>query len=223
MAKTASKTSGRIVSVDVLRGLTILGMTMCAYIGWNSGLPAWMFHAQTPPPTYEFRPDVPGLTWVDLVFPFFLFSMGAAFPLAMRKKLEAGKEKTLIALTLVKRWFILTAFSLVLGNSISVKWAGIHPFWTEIYMIGVWGALFMSLTSFPTKRAWKRNIFNIIGLGLLTIFAGIKHDFIDGSFSLANCDIIMSILAAVSLAGGLIWLLTADNMRIRFLVFLLVA
>lgn len=32
----------------------------------------WMFHAQTPPPTYAFNPDVPGITWVDLVFPFFL-------------------------------------------------------------------------------------------------------------------------------------------------------
>lgn len=223
MAGTLGKSSTRIASIDVLRGLTILGMTMCAYIGWNSNLPAWMFHAQTPPPTYEFRPDVPGLTWVDLVFPFFLFSMGAAFPFALKKKLDRGTGKHVLALGLFKRWLILTAFSLVLGNSITVRWSGIPAVWQELFIIGVWGAMFMSLTRFPTKRAWKRNIFNIIGLGLLTLLAGIKHDFINGNFSLTNCDIIMSILAAVSLFGGIIWLLTAGSMKLRILVFLFIA
>ncbi len=80
----------RISSIDILRGIAIIGMIFCANIGFNSGLPAWMFHAQTPPPTYAFDPAAAGLTWVDLVFPFFLFSMGAAFPLAMRKKFENG-------------------------------------------------------------------------------------------------------------------------------------
>ena len=72
----------RIASIDILRGITIAGMVLCANIGYYSDLPAWMFHAQTPPPTYAFNPDVPGITWVDLVFPFFLFAMGAAFPFA---------------------------------------------------------------------------------------------------------------------------------------------
>ena len=70
----------RIAAIDILRGIAIFGMILCANIGWQSDLPAWMFHAQVPPPDYVFRPDVPGITWVDLVFPIFLFSMGAAFP-----------------------------------------------------------------------------------------------------------------------------------------------
>ncbi len=64
---------GRVYSIDALRGLAIIGMVLCSAIGFNSGLPAWMFHAQTPPPTYEFNPSIAGLTWVDLVFPFFIF------------------------------------------------------------------------------------------------------------------------------------------------------
>ena len=86
-----SLTNKRIASIDIVRGITIAGMVLCANIGYYSDLPAWMFHAQTPPPTYAFNPDVPGITWVDLVFPFFIFAMGAAFPFAMRKRMEREK------------------------------------------------------------------------------------------------------------------------------------
>lgn len=51
----------RIATIDMLRGIAIVGMILCANIGFNSDLPAWMFHAQTPPPTYAFNPDVPGM------------------------------------------------------------------------------------------------------------------------------------------------------------------
>jgi predicted acyltransferase len=110
--------TNRIATIDMLRGIAIVGMILCANIGFNSGLPAWMFHAQTPPPTYAFNPDVPGITWVDLVFPFFLFSMGAAFPLAMRKRLESGMSRWKVTGSLLKRWFILSAFGLILGCGI---------------------------------------------------------------------------------------------------------
>ena len=78
----------RADSIDLLRGLAIVGMVLSGQMLWHSDLPAWLFHAQLPPPDFRFDPSVPGITWVDLVFPFFLFSMGAAFPLAMRRRLE---------------------------------------------------------------------------------------------------------------------------------------
>lgn len=83
---SANSKSERIASIDVLRGIAIFGMVLCAQIGWNSGLPAWMFHAQTPPPDYAFNPEVRGLTWVDLVFPFFLFFDGSGLSVFAREK-----------------------------------------------------------------------------------------------------------------------------------------
>ena len=106
----------RIATIDILRGIAIFGMILCGNIGFNSGLPGWMFHCQTPPPTYAFDPTNVGITWVDLVFPFFLFTMGAAFPLSMRKKLDNGTSKWTIAGNLFRRWLTLTIFALVLGN-----------------------------------------------------------------------------------------------------------
>ena len=104
MAPTATK---RIATIDILRGITIFAMILCANIYFPT-LPAWMFHGQTPPPDYIFNPDVKGITWVDLVFPFFLFTMGAAFPLAMRKRLECGTSKWVVAGSLFRR--LVSAF-----------------------------------------------------------------------------------------------------------------
>ena len=82
--------NNRAYAVDILRGLAIVGMVLSGYIAWNPDLPAWLFHAQLPPPSFVFDASVAGITWVDLVFPFFLFSMGAAFPLSLGRRLNRG-------------------------------------------------------------------------------------------------------------------------------------
>lgn len=210
----------RIASIDILRGIAIAGMILCANIGFNSGLPAWMFHAQTPPPTYAFDPTCAGLTWVDLVFPFFLFPMGAAFPFAMRKRIESGQSLWKIILGLVKRWLILTCFALLLGNAYSVS-ATAQPAWqVYVYMIALWAGMFMSLVRIKGKTG---NILNISGILTICLLGVIHVKWFGIPLDKGKCDIIIMILANVSLWGGLIWLLTRDNTRLRWLVFLLAA
>jgi predicted acyltransferase len=64
----------RLESLDALRGFAILTMVLSGSIAFGGVLPGWMYHAQVPPPKHVFDPTHPGITWVDLVFPFFLFS-----------------------------------------------------------------------------------------------------------------------------------------------------
>lgn len=80
---------GRANSLDALRGYAILTMVLSATVA-GSILPAWMYHAQTPPPTHAFNPELPGLTWVDLVFPFFCLLWGrhSRSPFVSGKKRE---------------------------------------------------------------------------------------------------------------------------------------
>lgn len=59
----------RALALDALRGYAIITMVLSATI-ISSILPGWMSHAQTPPPDHIFNPEIPGITWVDLVFLF---------------------------------------------------------------------------------------------------------------------------------------------------------
>ena len=208
----------RISSIDILRGIAIIGMIFCANIGFNSGLPAWMFHAQTPPPTYAFDPAAAGLTWVDLVFPFFLFSMGAAFPLAMRKKFENGAGIGSTALQLLKRWAILTLFALVIGNTSYTIWSSSRPAWqANLFLIAVWAALFPALVR--TDKKWV----NIAGAALICSLGCLLYFWFGITPDKGTSDIIIMILANVALWGGLIWVLTRNSLRLRWLVILFIA
>lgn len=218
----------RIASIDILRGITIAGMVLCANIGFNSGLPAWMFHAQTPPPTYAFNPDVAGITWVDLVFPFFLFAMGAAFPFALRKRMERGESRWSLVGGLIKRWLILTIFAIVLGNAYSI-WGTSQPAWQiRVFQIALWVSLFLSLVRVksPGQICWKRHlgtVVNITGVAMMAMLAVVYTKWFGLSLSRWSSDIIIMVLAVIAIWGGIIWMLTKDSLRLRWLVILLVA
>lgn len=95
-------------SLDALRGLAVLGMVFSGSIGFGSdALPGWMYHAQLPPPAHRLVPTLPGISWVDLVFPMFLFALGAAIPLALR-----DRSLTAVAWVALRRTALLLYFAL---------------------------------------------------------------------------------------------------------------
>ena len=207
----------RIATIDILRGIAIFGMILCGNIGFGSGLPGWMFHCQTPPPTYAFDPTNVGITWVDLVFPFFLFTMGAAFPLSMRKKLENGTSKWAITGNLFKRWLTLTIFALVLGNGYQTGQSARPEYQVMIYNILLWGVMFMSLV-----RTDNRHI-NNAGMFLMVVMAFIRIDYFGVPLNRWTCNIIIMILANIAIYGGLIWMFTRNSIKMRLLVLLFIA
>ncbi len=217
MAQTTSK---RIITIDILRGITIFAMILCANIGYYSDLPAWMFHAQTPPPTYAFNPDVPGITWVDLVFPFFLFTMGAAFPLAMRKRLDNGVSRWTVTGSLFRRWLTLTIFAIVLGNAYQIGSSTRPEIVKGLFSLVLWAVMFMSLVRLKDEK--KCRLVNNTGLFLLVVMAVLGVDYLGLSLSRWSSDIIIMILANIAIFGGLIWMFTKDNLRLRWLILLFI-
>lgn len=216
----ATAPTKRIITIDILRGITIFAMILCANIGYYSDLPAWMFHAQTPPPTYDFNPDVPGITWVDLVFPFFLFTMGAAFPLAMRKRLENGASRWSVTGSLFRRWLTLTIFAIVLGNAYMIGTSTRPDFVKGIFNVVLWGVMFMSLVRLKDEK--KCRLVNNAGMFLLIVMAVIGVDYLGLKLSRWYSDIIIMILANVAIFGGLIWMFTKDSIRLRWLVLMFI-
>lgn len=217
--KTPAK-SPRIAAIDILRGLAIVGMILCANIGWDSDLPAWMFHAQVPPPDYHFSPDVPGITWVDLVFPFFLFSMGAAFPFALRKRIASGQKTSATILSLVRRWAILIVFSIVLGNGYRIGGAECSPVIRNLFSIAVWAGMFFSLTRFRFKKEIHNRTANICGILMITALAFAMQFGLGVELSKSSSNIIIMVLAYVALFGGIIWIVSKDSIKLRIGIFL---
>ena len=208
----------RAQALDALRGLAIIGMILSGQIPFSgpAALPAWMYHAQMPPPDHLFRPDLPSITWVDLVFPFFLFAMGAAFPFALRKRLEAGVPLWKLALQAGQRGAMLALFALILQHSkphlLSAAPERLH------WLIALAGFLFLFLIYYrypPRFPLWTVQTLKIAAvLAALLLFSRLEY-LKGGSLELGRSDIIIIVLANTALFGTLIWLATRDRPLLR--------
>lgn len=113
----------RAFSLDALRGYAIMTMILSATEAFSI-LPAWMYHCQVPPPSHIFNPHIYGITWVDLIFPFFLFSMGAAIPLSFRHHIAEGVSSLHLAYKSVIRWLKLAFFAIFIAHMFPYMLAG---------------------------------------------------------------------------------------------------
>lgn len=202
----------RVESIDALRGITIFLMILCSSIGSNSGLPAWMFHCQVPPPDYVFRPEVRGLTWVDMVFPIFIFSLGAAIPYWLGSKLRRGDSIASICIQIVRRFVVLVAFSLAIGHASAIGGTSCPYILSGIIQFVIWLCMFAAL--WRTDRKWV----NYAGWAAMAAIFLWMHFSYGMTFAWAQNDCIILLLAWVALFGGLIWLFTRDSILWRTVV-----
>jgi predicted acyltransferase len=205
----------RALALDALRGFAILTMVLSGIVPHGGKLPAWMYHAQTPPPDHKFNAAVPGITWVDLVFPFFLFALGAAIPFALKRRMERGMPWWEALLFIAKRGWLLLVFALFehqttpwgLGFDSPIKW------WFGLLSFAVMFAAFVRVPdTWPRLANW--------GIPAVGWAAGITMMFMvkfeDGSgFSLAKSNIILLILAWAAVGGSVAWLFTRGSLFAR--------
>ena len=72
--------SGRISSIDIMRGLTLLLMLFVNDLNMDVA-PAWLGHMKA---------DFDGMGLADWVFPGFLFMVGLAIPFSFSKRIALG-------------------------------------------------------------------------------------------------------------------------------------
>ncbi|MGL6283602.1 MAG: DUF5009 domain-containing protein, partial [Microcoleaceae cyanobacterium] len=199
----------RADAVDALRGLAILGMNLSGVIPREGALPAWMYHAQTPPPSHIFNPNLAGLTWVDLVFPVFLLTMGISVPLSLSRLIEKGKSKIQICLFILKRGFLLGTFAVFLEHfrpNVIDKEPGLTKWYLGILGLLALFCIFVRLPRyFPN---WLEKFVSAFGWILaIVLLSNIPYPDQTG-FSLSRVDIILAVLTTVAVFGSLIWLFT---------------
>ena len=98
----------RIHSIDIFRGLTIFMMVFVNELAGVSGIPAWMKHVPS---------DADGMTFVDVVFPAFLFIVGMAIPFAVSKREQTGESPWSFWLHVFTRTFGLVILGVFMVNS----------------------------------------------------------------------------------------------------------
>ena len=203
--------SKRAYSLDALRGYAILTMVLSATIA-GSILPGWMYHAQTPPPTHVFHPEIPGLTWVDLVFPFFLFAMGAAFPFSIRKRYEKGESKICLVYDALKRGIQLTFFAIFIQHFYPYMLSNPQDMRAWLLAVCCFILLFPMFMRIPLQMpAWAHTAIKLAAYVVATVMM-LTTNYAGGQdFSLFTSNIIILLLANMAIFGSIIYLFTMYN------------
>lgn len=150
---TPAAGTARAVSIDALRALVMFAMI---YVNDIAGAPAsivpwWMRH---------FKADGNGMTFVDLVFPGFLFIVGMSIPFALGSRLDKGEPVWKLLGHVATRTVSLLALGILMvngePNAAVMGWSG--SLWA---MLMYAGAILAFCDLVPTSRgqgvpAWRR-------------------------------------------------------------------
>src|SRR5215475_8668165 len=162
----------RIASVDIFRGLTMVVMIFVNDLASVNGLPWWNYHAPA---------KVDAMTYVDMVYPFFLFAVGLSIPLAVKSRLKKNGSQFALWMHVLIRSVSLIVLGLILANAEKGAPARIgfnNTLWAILALFGA--ALFLSVYSGSGGGAQIYRILRVIGLVLVTamyaIFRRTTHD-----------------------------------------------
>ncbi|MDG3004624.1 DUF5009 domain-containing protein [Paludisphaera mucosa] len=149
--------AGRVDSVDVLRGLTILLMVFVNDLGHAA--PSWLHHIEPP--------DADGMTVADLVFPWFLFIVGVSIPLAFQSAFARGATTAGQVGHILLRTVSLLFLGVVYEGAGGDRTLG-GARWTLLAFV----AIMLAWTSPPREPGRKRTTFLVLkGLGAVALIA----------------------------------------------------
>lgn len=150
-------TSARVVSIDILRGITMAVMIFVNDLDSVHGLSKW---------TYHMPARVNAMTYVDMVFPAFLFIVGMSLPIAVRSRLRRNPSRGGLWLHIVLRSLALLVLGLILANADHGDRTRMHlspDLWALIGLIG--GILLWNVYS-GLNRKWVLAL-RLAGAGLI--------------------------------------------------------
>ena len=190
--------------LDFLRGLSIFGMVLSA-IQPHGVMPGWMYHVQNPPPTHDLDMSVPGIGWVDMVFPIFIFCMGASIPFAKPSVKGVFARFGML-------WLFSYLYVFINSSNPWVTLAGFAALF-PLYMV------FKNPPRFAGKEVPVAAV-RVIGALLVAAVIWVNHHFFAEVLSVQRRGIIIFLLAFLYLFGSLIWLYTQQKKRLRWGIWL---
>ena len=228
----------RLMSLDILRGLAILMMIVSGT--FPKTLPSWMDHGYQP----HFKPDPAtgmwksaldaggdavfdgrwkAFTWVDLVFPMFLFAMGAAIPLTVGVRLARGDSRLGMIPGIVGRWLMLLFFAVLIERTGAGSFrlaSNVAPWASKMLGLAALFPVFMFFVRWP--KTVPAAVQRAIRIGSLLTIAALVITFEvrpDKPFTWA-ADTIICVLANCYLVAALATALIPGPAWVRFVVLL---
>jgi len=129
--ESSDKLKVRFLSIDVFKGLTVVLMVIVNTLAIYENVPAWSKHAG------DF-----GLTYVDLIAPFFVFMLALNMNISYQKRKEKfGRKKAI--LRYIHRFFIFIGIGLILTMYIGPD--GFYFRWGTFQVLGMSGLLLLPL------------------------------------------------------------------------------
>src|SRR5262245_10305353 len=151
----------RVGSVDLVRGVTILAMLYVNDVAGVHGAPPWMKHIE--PSTAD------GLTFVDVVFPAFLFIVGLSLPVALERRMAEGGRGLRLWWHILLRTLGLLMIGVLMVNSESISEAGpiSGSLWKFLMYLGVILAWLAPLDA--ANRSHHTHRLKLLGAALLVV------------------------------------------------------
>lgn len=164
----AAPATARLASLDVLRGFDILVMMFVNDVAGVRAAPAWMKHIQPP--------NADGMTFVDVVFPAFLFIVGMAIPLALHRRMQTQATSAVVRHVLA-RGIALLVIGVFMVNSGSASPDGLLPpaVWQLLMYAGVvltWVSIPDDFAASPRTRTMVRAAGIAVLLAAAVLFRG---------------------------------------------------
>ncbi len=165
--------SGRVVSLDVFRGLVIVVMTFVNYLSPVKNIPAWAKH---------WPENLEGFTFVDVVFPAFLFIVGVAIPFALQRRLDRGDSVAALVGKIILRSAALVFLGVLTVNAHDYAPQAALPkaFWIFLAMVcavAIWVSAPPDASPTRRKAHLLARVVAIVGMViLLVLFRGLDKD-----------------------------------------------
>ena len=155
--------SSRILSIDGMRGLTLLLMLFVNDL-YETGVPAWLLHTKA---------SVDGMGLADWVFPGFLFMVGMSIPYAIQSRRKNGESGIKIFSHVILRSASLLLIGVFMLNSgrLNPELSGINK---QLYALLMYSFIFLVWNKYPENSKFKKlflglKIVGVVGLGVLAL------------------------------------------------------
>jgi predicted acyltransferase len=151
----------RVVSIDAFRGLTILVMVFVNQLAGVSGVPSWARHMKA---------DADAMSFVDVVFPAFLFIVGMSIPFALNQRQAHGDDGAALQRHVLGRSAGLIVLGLFMVNAEDGSNPAAMPFNIGWWSLGLYLCVYLIWGVYGSAATGGRNTWRAVGmLGLLVL------------------------------------------------------